>query len=125
MRVTISPDTMSVLASNASTALHLLAMGIFDTSGISNGLSQASRFCDVLSEGEKIRSARRANAFSAEGLAKKDFLNLVCELPDGDRLTNAFPGVREAVSSLEKRIQQTRLPITPDVRRQARELADY
>lgn len=125
MRVTISPDKMSVLASNASTAFHLLALGVSD-SGVVSGLQQATRFCEVLSDGNKIRSAR-SNRFSAEGLAKKDFLDLICDLPDGDRLTAEFPHILQTLASLEESIRSNatlgRVPTA--VRRDARLLAQY
>jgi hypothetical protein len=125
MRVTISPDKMSVLASNASTAFHLLALGVSD-SGVASGLSQATRFCDVLSDGNRIREAR-SHRFSAEGLAKKDFLDLICELPDGDRLTAEFPHVKETLEALQASILSKEVigNVPTAVRRDARMLARY
>jgi hypothetical protein len=116
---------MSVLASNASAALQLLAMGIADPR-INDGLTQANRFCDVLSEGEKIRSGRRANHFSAEGLAKKDFLNLICEMPDSDRLTLRFDAVKAGIARIQQTLQQQgSSTVGVDVKHEAKKLADY
>lgn len=125
MRVTISPDKMSVLASNASTAFHLLALGVSD-SGVESGLRQATRFCDVLSDGNKIRAAR-ANRFSAEGLAKKDFVDLICDLPDGDRLTAEFPNIRARLEALQSSVFSTgtNKSVPAAVRKDARVLARY